>query len=731
MTPPRSFKEPVAWLFGPQQIGSLKGVIMHTLYKQLDLRDWMAPGPPLEAATICADLDPAAPFWFDYLADTGDGQAPTYAVAYLCSGDLVIDGDGPTSVRVRAATEAPVQGELLPCGSVILVGGDTAYHIADDITLKQRFVNPFQWARADLVEDGKYVAERARPLLAIPGNHDYYDMLDGFNRQFRSPISASSPPKIDLRIAGLELVQEASYFALELPHDWWLFAVDTDRDQVDFRQAEYFRKLGITAASKVILVTPTPTTVFDVRPEAKAEIISELEQVVSIPAAIHEPPRAIEDHIAPGGCRLDLSGNVHHYARYWGSPATDKPADAPSSAHYASVVSGLGGAFHHPSSTRLGELSAQRKFPRAETSKAVVGRQLFHPFAIVRGGYIGTVGALIAALVTYAIIDSDTHTWFVDEVLQWFGVVATKGPGEVTGTGKHATAALFVFLGSMVMVGCFVFGAVLGRAIYQRDPDAGKLAYLPCFGIGLAGIVVMTLALRHASSQASGGVAFDVVFYYVVTVLAVGLLALALDRGRAGRKGARVTIAFVLVGALHLIMQTLPIALMVKLGSGWAGVAFIAIMLVMWLVGWVVVRSHAAWSPHLMLGLWITQAVLLLAAPFVLRGAHAPRDLPALETIVLVGFVLVGGFVNCCAQFAWYLAVSFGYHGHNNEVGGATRLDNYAQFIRFKVTRTEITGYVIGVVLTYKKASWWRWDRRFRGAELRPELIDRFTLTPR
>ena len=29
-------------------------------------------------------------------------------------------------------------------------------------------------------------------LLGIPGNHDYYDSLDGFNRQFRRPQTASN-----------------------------------------------------------------------------------------------------------------------------------------------------------------------------------------------------------------------------------------------------------------------------------------------------------------------------------------------------------------------------------------------------------------------------------------------------------------------------------------------------------------------------------------------------------
>jgi hypothetical protein len=36
-------------------------------------------------------------------------------------------------------------------------------------------------------EEKEAELKRLRPIFGIPGNHDYYDMLDGFRRQFREP----------------------------------------------------------------------------------------------------------------------------------------------------------------------------------------------------------------------------------------------------------------------------------------------------------------------------------------------------------------------------------------------------------------------------------------------------------------------------------------------------------------------------------------------------------------
>src|SRR5689334_25117628 len=75
---PRVFEKPVAWLFGPQLIGGLKGILLYTAYgDKLDPRDWMT-------GEVFSFDDPSEDeFWFDYISDTGDGTRAMYSLAYL------------------------------------------------------------------------------------------------------------------------------------------------------------------------------------------------------------------------------------------------------------------------------------------------------------------------------------------------------------------------------------------------------------------------------------------------------------------------------------------------------------------------------------------------------------------------------------------------------------------------------------------------------------------------
>ena len=59
-----------------------------------------------------------------------------------------------------------------------------------------------------------------------------------------------------------------------------------------------------------------------------------------------------------------------------------------------------------------------------------------------------------------------------------------------------------------------------------------------------------------------------------------------------------------------------------------------------------------------------------------------------------VAFLAGGSFA--CIWFGFYLAVALGFGAHNNEAGGAARLDYYRHFIRFKLEPERITGFVIG-----------------------------------
>lgn len=453
----RFYDGPVGWLFGQQLIGSIKGILLYAAYgKKLDPRDWMdgsvfpAAGateslqfwrdperPPSDAEDVEQYWNERGEFWFDYIADSGDGATATYSVAYLCACDLSVESlaeDGlrrvPT-VRTAAGNPSKSTARMLPRGQFLLVGGDTSYHVSDYITLANRFQRPFQWAYEDLGRDGLR-QEPNRPLFGIPGNHDYYDQLDGFRRQFRRPIKPEplrgAPPKPNpslltpqLSLPGYVRYQEASYVALQLPFDWWLWGLDTELGQVDPRQEQFFRGLRRTAAGsetaapkKLIVATCAPSTVFGkVASLNDAKAYDAFVQLgLSTPFRAQAKDGRVtppgDAQLNPGECRIDLSGDVHHYARYWGPQQPGNPARpgsgkaAPAATSYASVVSGLGGAFHHPTRTYLGEVQEQALYPSVKASTHAVADRMLRVRHIARGGFVWLAGAVVAFVITFA-----------------------------------------------------------------------------------------------------------------------------------------------------------------------------------------------------------------------------------------------------------------------------------------------------------------------------------------
>ncbi|WP_372338955.1 metallophosphoesterase [Actinoplanes sp. RD1] len=215
--------------------------------------------------------------WFDYVADLGDGFDATYSVAYLL-----------------AQPELAVGGERLLRGRMLLMGGDQVYPVASGDGYENRTKGPY---RAALPEAP---AEAAQPTLyALPGNHDWYDGLTAFLRLFAR--------RRDGHIGGWRTGQRRSYFAVRLPSNWWLFAIDEQFGAyIDDPQLLYFaevaRQLG--PQDRVILMTPSPTWV----------------KAAQKPEAYDAVDYFLRTILAPTGAevRLLLSGDLHHYARYSG-----------------------------------------------------------------------------------------------------------------------------------------------------------------------------------------------------------------------------------------------------------------------------------------------------------------------------------------------------------------------------------------------------------------------------
>jgi hypothetical protein len=507
----------VAWLLGRQLLASLKGTLLYTGFgSKLDARDWMHAEEFPDADKTHAEniwqqfadkswqesgtdyWKSKGEFWFDYISDTGDGMRATYSIAYLCFSNLWLEESlqkcqeknftalpdkvgfmvrpgftpqepdkYPNADLNRGQIDSLKQTEL-PRGAFLLVGGDTTYHMSDYEGLHTRFQTPFNWAFEDAERDGRVWKqdnekwdELRRPLFGIPGNHDYYDQLDGFRRQFRNPIKKDEEPPPGRELEGPQLLisgfvryQQSSYVALRLPFDWLLWGLDTEVGKVDERQRHFFRNIKFQngrcideqqgqsiedkeTPDKLIVATCAPTTVFGKYADRDDEKSAKAFFQLGLPRPFLDPNYQLkqgdeeEAKLKDNQCRLDLSGDIHYYARYWGRPSGQNPratqakqAQCPQLDNYASVVSGLGGAFHHPSTTYADELREQILYPPVDESRAEFARRIFQPWKIVRGGGVWAIGFILAFLFYFAATVATSARQAIDNFppLVWTGM---------------------------------------------------------------------------------------------------------------------------------------------------------------------------------------------------------------------------------------------------------------------------------------------------------------------
>jgi hypothetical protein len=215
--------------------------------------------------------------WLDYVADTGDGFDATYSMAYLLAQPTI----------TPEGCDRP-----LPRGRVLVMGGDQVYPTASGQQYEDRFKGPYRAALPEPPPDGPQPT-----LYALPGNHDWYDGLTAFLRLF-ARVEAS-------HVGGWRTRQQRSYFALRLPHRWWLFAIDAQFGAyLDEPQLRYFRQMAarLQPGDRVILCPPAPTWVESVESSAAYETLDYFVRKILTPAGVE--------------VRVMISGDLHHYARY-------------------------------------------------------------------------------------------------------------------------------------------------------------------------------------------------------------------------------------------------------------------------------------------------------------------------------------------------------------------------------------------------------------------------------
>ncbi len=285
------------------------------------------PADPLALAP-----DPDGGCWIDFMADTGDGFDSTYTVAALLAAKHLLV-TGPDGERHQ-----------LPRGRLLVLGGDEVYPTASSERYEDRLKGPLRTAlHADDVRSGPDGDIDPLLLLALPGNHDWYDGLTAFLRVFGQRR----------RIGGWQSVQGRSYFVMQLPGGWWLAGLDSQLgSELDDPQLDFFRS-QLTARLKpgdgVILCCASPAWVRTPHDARAFDSFHYFERTV-----VTEATDPVTGRTRPTGAqvRLWVTGDQHHYARY--VEDLNQPAAAsehPDAGARQLITCGLGGAYlaatHH------------------------------------------------------------------------------------------------------------------------------------------------------------------------------------------------------------------------------------------------------------------------------------------------------------------------------------------------------------------------------------------------
>ena len=281
-------------------------------------------------------------FWLDYVADTGDGWNPTYAVA---------DAMAQPTLELRTEGGAPL---MTQSGKVLVFGGDEVYPYPTRSEYETRTETPYRLAHAG----------RAKPdVYAIPGNHDWYDSLVAFSRTFCRP---------ERGFAGAPTRQTRSYFALKLPANWWLLAIDLQLGaDLDEPQVQYFQKIAqcMDDAARLIMCVPEPRWILeDAYPSH-----SSYEELSST--------RFLEEKVFRRKARVFLTGDLHFYKRHENAEGIQK------------ITSGGGGAFlhptHAPATKELRNGFIQRAaYPDEKTSRRLCWRNFLFPLTNPKSGWL-------------------------------------------------------------------------------------------------------------------------------------------------------------------------------------------------------------------------------------------------------------------------------------------------------------------------------------------------------
>jgi hypothetical protein len=257
--------------------------------------------------------DPSRPrrsIWIDYVGDLGDGWNSTYTIAHYLAepGRSFTFTDRNTKEKHQSQTKR---------GDLLIFGGDEVYPTASRQEYNERLVAPYETAL-------RYTYESHPHVFAVPGNHDWYDSLVAFTRLF------TARPWF----AGWRTRQARSYFALKLPHNWWLLGTDVQLgSDIDGPQMEYFKRLTVEM-DKQAAATGEPARI--ILCHAEPHWIHAAQYEGMDPTYNESNIKLLEKRLGKG-VAVFIAGDFHHYRRH---ESSDKSTQK--------ITAGGGGAFLHP-----------------------------------------------------------------------------------------------------------------------------------------------------------------------------------------------------------------------------------------------------------------------------------------------------------------------------------------------------------------------------------------------
>ncbi len=417
-------QSPVGWLQPVQLAGTAVRVILSQLFgAYLDKRE-------LQNALSPKTYDEATgrdELWFDFVADLGDGFDATYSIAYLL-----------------AQPGLAVDGHQLPRGQLLFMGGDEVYPTASTQAYEDRTKGPYKAALPCVV------GQPLPHLYALPGNHDWYDGLTAFLRLFVKDGTD--------QIGGWVNAQARSYFAIQLPHNWWLMAIDIQSSvYIDDPQLRYFHEVAgrLGAEDRVIVCTPTPGWVEAATDHGAYDTIDYFVRTV----------------LEPTGARvkLMLSGDLHHCAHYRG---TDREL----------VHCGGGGAYLYPTHELPEQIQVPQPTSLSRKQSDVKPYRLAATFptkATSRRLAAGVFGRLPLRNKTFILLVGLLHMLFALSIVEQI---------------RHTTGTLAPLVSIPVTItGLLLLGAGVGFAMLPkgaRDPRnwvAGLAHGTVHLGVGVLG----------------------------------------------------------------------------------------------------------------------------------------------------------------------------------------------------------------------------------------------------